>query len=118
MDLRSIWMMERPKGGLRQTIELKSIWSMRRQAVAAPDDRPQICMDDGTPKRGAAPDDRVQIYMGYWTPQRGLRQTIELRSIKGRQKGVPPTMELRSMWIMKRQKGAAPDDRAQIRTII
>ena len=44
--------------GLRETMELRSIWVMRSQKRATPDDRAQIYMDSGTPK-GAAPDDRV-----------------------------------------------------------
>ena len=59
-------------------------------------------MDYGTPK-GAAPDDIAQIHMAYQTPVKGLRQTIWLRSIwiMRRPKGaLRQTIELRSIWIM------------------
>ena len=49
-------------GELRQTIELKSIWIMRRQKEAVPDDQAQMHMDNETPNGGG-------------------RQSIELRSI-------------------------------------
>ena len=47
--------------------------------------------------KGAAPDSRAQIYVGYedlGTPQEELRQTVALRSI----------------WIIGRFKGSAPEE--------
>ena len=94
--------------GLPQTIELRSIWIMRRQKGAAPYDRAQIHMDWGPRhtielrsiwimgrQKWAAPDDRVhgswdakmvaplydraRIYiMDLWDATKGLRQALEL----------------------------------------
>ena len=48
--------------------------------------------------------------------RRGLRQTIELSSKQwdAKRRRLRQTIELGSIWIMRRQKGAAPDDRAHI----
>ena len=67
IELRSRWIEH--KTGLGQTIQLRSILIMGRQKVAAPDDRAQIQMAYGTPKGGAAPDDRAQIHMDLGPPK-------------------------------------------------
>ena len=65
---------------------------------------------------GAAPDDTAQIHVDHRTPNGSCarRSSSDPDGLCNVKSGLHQTIELRFIWIMGRQIGAAPHDKAQI----